>query len=128
MQKMRNDRAVNNLLHVVVSVALVAAAGLFPGACSCDGDSSDTCRFNPDECDDGRAGAFCDSDDDCRDICCTDAANCAGGMCTFSCLDDFDCPSDMACQHDMCFYSCEFDDDCAVGQTCEHGNTVCEWP
>jgi len=110
--------------------ALTALAVVFSCAvlAGCAGDSSDTCRYEPENCGGGRAGAFCADNSDCRGICCTDRGNCAGGMCTFACRDDLDCPSDMACEHDVCFYRCAFDEDCAVGQECEHGNTVCEWP
>lgn len=107
-----------------VLVALLALAALGPG---CAGPSSDGCRFEPERCGGGRAGAFCVDDSDCRGFCCTDAANCAGGMCSYACDIDEDCPVDMACQHNLCFYACEFDEDCAVGQTCEHDG-VCEWP
>lgn len=88
----------------------------------------DVCRFEPERCVDGEAGAFCTSDRDCVGMCCTDKSNCAAGMCTFSCNDDRDCPPDMACEHDVCFFRCSADADCAVGQRCEHGHTVCEWP
>ncbi len=108
-----------------VALVLVVLTALFAG-CGYDEDSSDTCRFEPAFCEDGRAGAFCNNDRDCRGTCCT-TGNCGGGMCTYSCFDDRDCPSDMGCEHNVCFYYCRYDDDCAVGQRCEHDNTVCEW-
>lgn len=107
---------------------LIVLALMLAGSCSNDGDSSNTCRLFPDDCFDGRAGAFCESDRECRGFCCTDGANCGGGMCTYACDIDEDCPFDMGCEHNVCFYLCDDDLDCAEGQRCEHGNTVCEWP
>ena len=103
-------------------VALTLGAAV--GACVND---SEICRFEPERCPGGNAGAFCDSDADCRGFCCEDEENCDGGMCTYACDNDGDCPPDMRCEHDMCFFACNSDDDCAPGQSCEHGNTVCEW-
>jgi hypothetical protein len=114
--------------HSNRAVSVLASAILCGALVGCAGDSSDTCRYEPENCGGGRAGAFCVDNSDCRDTCCTDEANCAGGTCTFVCADDLDCPADMACEHDVCFYACEVDEDCAVGMSCEHDNTVCEWP
>lgn len=108
---------------------LVLCCGLLTGigvaACA---DPAEVCRFDPEGCPNGFAGAFCESDKDCQGFCCTDNNNCDGGMCTFECKSDDDCPVEMACEHDMCFYRCDSDNDCADGQKCEHGKTVCEWP
>lgn len=104
------------------------AAALFVGCGDDDDQPYDACRYEPQYCT-GEPGSFCDTDRDCyAGICCTERANCGGGMCTYSCRDDRDCPPDMACEHDVCFFRCSSDRDCAVGQSCEHGNTVCEWP
>lgn len=105
--------------------ALFLLAGLAPG---CSDDERDVCRFYPERCTSGEAGAFCRNDQDCLGVCCTEKANCASGMCTYPCGDDLDCPVDMACEHDVCFYRCQDDYDCAVGQSCEHDHTICEWP
>jgi hypothetical protein len=89
---------------------------------------SEDCRFAPDLCG-GDLGALCVDDYDCGDgHCCTEEANCAGGMCSLPCDNDGDCPSFMACEHHTCFFRCDHDDDCAEGQSCEHGETICEWP
>jgi hypothetical protein len=103
-----------------LALGLAVAGGCTPA-------SSDQCRLYPEVCH-GEAGSFCDSDYDCIGICCKQASNCGGGMCTFSCQNDLDCPMDMACEHRVCFYRCRMDSDCAVGQQCEHDNTICEWP
>ncbi|MDH5672729.1 MAG: hypothetical protein OEZ06_11305 [Myxococcales bacterium] len=112
-------------IGLVVAMTLLWACG---GGGDDDGLTSDMCRFEPENCSEGRAGAFCERDADCQGICCTDDGNCAGGMCTFGCRDDRDCPVDMACEHDVCFYTCRDDLDCAQGMSCEHGGTICEWP
>lgn len=106
------------------AILFAFALGTSVGACL---GASEVCRFEPENCRGGRAGAFCNSDRDCKGICCKDETNCAGGMCTYSCKHDRDCPADMRCEHDVCFFACDSDDDCAIGQKCEHGNTVCEW-
>jgi len=96
--------------------------------CGDGGLASNTCRLRPDLCS-GGAGSFCDRDDDCALslFCCTEKANCGGGMCTAQCDGDRDCPASMLCEHNMCFYACESDRDCAEDMSCEHGNTVCEY-
>jgi hypothetical protein len=86
------------------------------------------CRFDPLSCP-GNPGGACRVDADCSTgQCCTERANCGGGMCVLACRGDADCPADMACEHAMCFFRCRGDGDCAVGQRCEHGHRVCEWP
>jgi hypothetical protein len=111
-------------LRLLCGVATLFLLALLAPGCA----DNDVCRYEPERCSDGEAGAFCQTDQDCRGICCKDQANCASGMCTYPCKDDVDCPADMACEHDLCFYRCQHDDECAIGQKCEHGNTVCEWP
>ena len=86
------------------------------------------CRFEPAACS-GAPGGACRIDADCPGgFCCTERANCGGGMCALRCRGDADCPQDMACEHEMCFFACRSNADCAVGQHCAHGHTVCEWP
>ncbi|GAB5543988.1 MAG: hypothetical protein RLO52_40160 [Sandaracinaceae bacterium] len=107
------------LISSSILFVLLGVSGCGPG---------DGCRFDPAACG-GDVGASCVGDGDCADgFCCTEDANCGGGMCTLPCEEDLDCPSFMACEHRVCFFRCEVDEDCAVGQSCEHGQTVCEWP
>lgn len=108
------------------SATFSALALVFALAAGC-GDP-EHCRFNPNDCA-GGVGGPCRSNDDCDDgICCTEGANCRGGMCTYSCASSADCPEDMACEHNVCFFRCTSNTDCAAGMSCEHGSTVCEWP
>lgn len=67
-----------------------------------DGESSDICRFEPENCK-GGPGGLCDDDRDCDPdlFCCDDNKNCGDGMCTAECKDDRDCPEDMLCEHEM---------------------------
>lgn len=105
-------------------LAAVLAGVLVAG---CD-DDIETCRFDPEDCR-GGIGGFCDDRGDCdTGECCTEEANCGGGMCTFSCDRHEDCPDDMRCEHNTCFFACDSDEDCAEGMSCEHDQTVCEWP
>ncbi|MDH5493182.1 MAG: hypothetical protein OEY14_14600 [Myxococcales bacterium] len=114
-----------NPLRILVPMLLASAVVL---ALGCSSDPSGDCRLDPGACG-GDVGSFCSTDADCdHGYCCTDTANCAGGMCSIPCRVDPDCPEFMACQHDSCFFRCARDADCAPGQTCEHGNTICEWP
>ena len=110
------------LLAFLLTLAATAACTPAP---------SERCRFDPTACG-GNVGGACHTDDDCfHGQCCTDGANCAGGMCTLPCSVDTECPDFMACEHNICFFACDADTDCATGQTCEHhdGNRgVCEWP
>jgi hypothetical protein len=93
-----------------------------------NGSADDFCRENPGDCD-GDIGGSCTRTEDCVDgVCCTDNANCNGGMCLYSCDRTADCPSNQRCEHGQCFFSCDRDSDCGAGQTCEHMNTVCEYP
>ena len=113
-------------MRTKASLAALAVFGLL-FAFGCD-DDPDRCRFDPGDCF-GGIGGFCGEDDDCdTGHCCTEEANCGGGMCTYSCDRDEDCPDDMGCEHHTCFFGCVSDDDCADGMSCEHDNTVCEWP
>jgi len=107
--------------------------GTLGAVSGCDDDDDgtsggDACRFDPEVCV-GAHGALCRVDEDCGGglFCCTERANCGGGMCTASCKNDRDCPGDMLCEHDKCFYACDSDRDCAEEMSCEHGNTVCEY-
>lgn len=110
---------VSRLAALVAASLALSISGCSPG---------DGCRFQPESCG-GDVGANCAVDRDCADgYCCTESANCGGGMCTIACNDDLDCPGFMGCEHHVCFFLCDVDEDCAVGQSCEHGNTVCEWP
>jgi len=93
------------------------------------GDGIARCRFDP-NCSTGGVGATCNANNGCSvGECCTDAINCAGGMCLISCLAASDCPSDMHCAHGYCFFVCESAADCASGMGCFHMNPpyVCEW-
>lgn len=114
--------------RLLCAVTCAVTVGLAAPGCG-DDISSETCRFEPAECD-GGAGALCRDDRDCLDglFCCTEDKNCGGGMCTAGCDSDRDCPPDMLCEHDKCFYACASDRDCAIGMSCEHGNTICEYP
>jgi hypothetical protein len=106
---------------------------LFSASCGDDdgvapGYAYSQCRFDPVACT-GAPGGACRVDVDCSTgFCCTERANCGGGMCAVRCRGDADCPMDMACEHEMCFFRCRSNADCAAGQHCAHGHTVCEWP
>ena len=64
----------SHLIRTLHGIAALLALALLAPACD------DDCRFHPEHCHDGQAGAFCDTDADCRGVCCTEKSNCASGM------------------------------------------------